>query len=203
MRNLVEFYQNKLKAVGASGCFLAQAGRGVVSGRTFVRFSVPCRGLKRIEMKKIYRPNVAVIVLSAEYPESKDIFIAARSDLNNVWQFPQGGIDEGESAEEALFRELEEEIGTSDVTIISEYPEWISYDFPSHVAKKMKPYAGQTQRYYLVRLNEGARINLDTHVPEFSDHKFVGLSDLSDYIAHFKRPVYEKVLSYFKEEGFF
>jgi len=162
-----------------------------------------CRGYKREIMEKIYRPNVAIIVLSAEYPNKKDVFIAERTDINNSWQFPQGGIDEGESAEEALFRELEEEIGTCDVTIISEYPEWISYDFPLHVAKKMKPYAGQTQRYYLVQLNEGARINLDTEIPEFSDHKFVDFSDLSDYIAHFKRPVYEKVLSYFKKEGFF
>ena len=63
-------------------------------------------------MKKVYRPNVAVIVLSEEYPKTKDIFIAERSDLNNIWQFPQGGIDEGESAEEALFRELEQEMGS-------------------------------------------------------------------------------------------
>ncbi len=154
-------------------------------------------------MEKIYRPNVAVVVLSAEYPKKKDIFIAERSDLTDIWQFPQGGIDEGESAQEALFRELEEEIGTREVEIISEYPEWISYDFPAHVAKRMRPYAGQTQRYYLVKLKENATINLETEIPEFSDHKFVDLSELSDYIAHFKRPVYEKVLSYFKEEGYF
>ena len=154
-------------------------------------------------MEKIYRPNVAVVVLSADYPDKKHVFIAERSDLTDMWQFPQGGIDEGESAEEALFRELEEEIGTRDVTIIAEYPEWISYDFPTHVAKKMAPYAGQTQRYYLVRLNIGAKVNLDTEIPEFSDHKFVDFSELSEYIAHFKRPVYEKVLAYFKEEGYF
>ncbi len=154
-------------------------------------------------MEKIYRPNVAVVVLSSEYPAKKSIFIAERSDLNDIWQFPQGGIDDGESAEEALFRELEEEIGTRDVEIISEYPDWISYDFPAHVAKKMHPYAGQTQRYYLVKLKDGASINLETEIPEFSDHKFVEFSELSRYIAHFKRPVYEKVLSYFKEEGYF
>jgi len=156
-----------------------------------------------MSQEKIYRPNVAVVVLSAEYPAKKDVFIAERSDLNDIWQFPQGGIDEGESAEEALFRELEEEIGTRDVKIISEFPEWISYDFPSHVAKKMKPFAGQRQRYYLVQLNEGAEVCIDTEIPEFSAFKFVDFSELSEYIAHFKRPVYEKVLSYFKEEGYF
>ena len=154
-------------------------------------------------MEKIYRPNVAIVVLSAEYPAKKDVFIAERSDLNNMWQFPQGGIDEGETPEEALFRELEEEIGTRDVKIVAEFPEWISYDFPSHVAKKMKPFAGQNQRYYLVQLLPDAKVNIDTEIPEFSAFKFVDFSELPKYIAHFKRPVYEKVLSYFKEEGYF
>ncbi len=154
-------------------------------------------------MEKIYRPNVAIIVLSPEYPAKKDVFIAERSDLNDIWQFPQGGIDEGESAEEALFRELEEEIGTRDVRIIAEFPEWISYDFPMHIAKKMKPFSGQIQRYYLVQLHESAEININTEVPEFSDYKFVHFSELSNYTAHFKRSVYEKVLNYFKKEGYF
>ncbi|MDF1879714.1 RNA pyrophosphohydrolase [Sulfurimonas sp. MAG313] len=154
-------------------------------------------------MEKIYRPNVAIVVLSPHYPAKKEVFIAERSDLNNIWQFPQGGIDEGETPEEALFRELEEEIGTRDVKIIAEFPEWISYDFPSHIAKKMKPFAGQRQRYYLVQLNPDAKLNIHTEIPEFSDYKFVDFTELPKYIAHFKRPVYEKVLSYFKEEGYF
>ena len=60
--------------------------------------------------KKFYRPNVAAIIVSSAYPDEKQIFIAERSDLAGVWQFPQGGIDEGESPEEALFRELKEEL---------------------------------------------------------------------------------------------
>jgi len=153
-------------------------------------------------MEKIYRPNVAVIVLSHEYPNKKDIFIAERTDLTDIWQFPQGGIDEGENAEQALFRELEEEIGTNDVNIIAEFPEWISYDFPPHVAKKMKPFAGQRQRYYLVQLSKEANININTEYPEFSDYKFVDIEELSNFTAHFKKPVYEKVINYFKEEGY-
>lgn len=152
--------------------------------------------------KKFYRPNVAAIIVSPEYPETKDVFIAERSDLEGVWQFPQGGIDEGESSEEALFRELGEEIGTAKVEIIAEYPEWIAYDFPSHVAAKMAPYAGQKQRYYLVRLKKGATIDLDTKHPEFRTYKFVNIDELLSHVAHFKKPVYERVISHFRTKGY-
>ena len=150
---------------------------------------------------KKYRPNVAMIILSAEYPKQKRIFIAQRNDIKGVWQFPQGGIDKGEEVKEALFRELEEEIGTRDVEIIAEYPEWISYDFPEKIAKKMKPYAGQRQRYFLVKLGKDAKIKLDTHHPEFDEYKFVDVDKVLDFTAHFKKPVYETVLNYFKKEG--
>jgi putative (di)nucleoside polyphosphate hydrolase len=152
--------------------------------------------------KKFYRPNVAAIIVSHEYPETKDVFIAERSDLEGVWQFPQGGIDEGESAEQALFRELEEEIGSKKVEIIAEYPDWIAYDFPSHVAAKMAPYAGQKQRYYLVRLKKGAKIDLDTKHPEFKAYRFVNIEELMSQVAHFKKPVYERVVSYFRTKGY-
>ena len=100
----------------------------------------------------LYRPNVAMIIVSHNYPQKKEIFIASRNDLTDIWQFPQGGIDEGETPEEALFRELEEEIGTSDVNIIHEYPKWISYDFPPKIANKMKPFVGQKQKYFLGKI---------------------------------------------------
>ena len=68
-----------------------------------------------MSQQKFYRPNVAAIIVSSAYPQVKEIFIAERNDLAGVWQFPQGGIDEGETSEEALFRELKEEIGTNKV----------------------------------------------------------------------------------------
>ena len=108
----------------------------------------------------------------------------------------------GESSKEALFRELEEEIGTKDVKVIAKYPDWITYDFPKHVAKKMKPFKGQKQRYYLVRLKKKAVIDLETKHPEFVDYRFVELEHLFDNISHFKKPVYEQVIEYFKAEGY-
>jgi len=154
------------------------------------------------KVKKNYRPNVAAIVLSAKYPEKCEIFIASRTDVENAWQFPQGGIDEGETANEALFRELEEEIGTREIEIIAEYPEWVSYDFPPAIAKKMYPFDGQIQKYYLVKLKKGAKVDINTEIPEFSEYKFVPTKNIYDYITFFKRTVYKQVLKYFRNEGF-
>lgn len=152
--------------------------------------------------KDIYRPNVAMIILSSDYPNEKKIFVAQRNDLVDVWQFPQGGIDEGEEVKEALFREMEEEIGTAKAEIVAEFPEWISYDFPPHIAEKMVPYKGQTQRYFLLKIDKDAEINLDTHHPEFNDYKFIEVDEVLKTTAHFKKDVYEVVLNYFKGEGF-
>ncbi|MBT3280769.1 MAG: RNA pyrophosphohydrolase [Campylobacteraceae bacterium] len=152
---------------------------------------------------KNYRPNVAAIVLSSKYPLTCDVFIASRIDVDtNAWQFPQGGIDEGEDVEAALFRELKEEIGTDDVSIVAKYPKWVSYDFPQSVAKKMAPYDGQKQQYFLVKLNSGAKINIDTEIPEFDDYKFVPSKNIFDHVTYFKRTVYKEVLQYFKKEGY-
>ncbi|MBN2782913.1 MAG: RNA pyrophosphohydrolase [Campylobacterales bacterium] len=152
--------------------------------------------------KDLYRPNVAAIILCDEYPQKKEIFIAQRNDLHDVWQFPQGGIDEGEEVHEALFRELEEEIGTNKVEIISEYPEWLSYDFPPKIAQSMKPWIGQKQKYFLVRLQKDAVIDINTKHPEFSDYKFVDVDDVLGMSASFKQDVYEKVIQHFKKEEF-
>ena len=152
--------------------------------------------------KKTYRPNVAAIILSSKYPLECEIFVASRIDIKNAWQFPQGGIDEFETPKEALFRELKEEIGTNDIDVIAEYPKWISYDFPHSVVKKMYPYDGQTQKYFLVRLKDNKSIDINTKEPEFDEYRFVEIKDIFDHVTYFKRPVYRQVLQYFKEKGY-
>ena len=150
-----------------------------------------------------YRPNVSAVILSSKYPEKCEFFIAHRSDIKNAWQFPQGGIDEGETPQEALLRELLEEIGCNSVEILAEFPEWITYDFPNVVSKKMYPFKGQTQKYFLVRLKAGAKIDLRAHhIPEFEEYDFVTHEELFRRVTYFKRKPYRKVIDYFMKEGF-
>ncbi len=154
------------------------------------------------ENQKSYRPNVAAIVLSSDYPLKCQFLLGLRNDISGAWQFPQGGIDKGESPKQALLRELKEEIGTNNVEIIASHPEWISYDFPDTIAKKMYPYDGQTQKYFLVKLKSNSDINIKTKHPEFCDFKFVKQKDLFKSVTPFKLAVYKKVLYYFKNEGY-
>lgn len=151
--------------------------------------------------EKKYRPNVAIIVLAPTYPLECKLLVAQRNDIKGAWQFPQGGIDEGESPEDAMYRELKEEIGTNDVEIITQYPQWLNYDFPENVAKKMK-FDGQSQKYFLVRLKPGAKIDINTPKPEFNDFSFVKVEEINKIVNSFKKPIYTKVIKYFKEKGY-
>jgi len=152
---------------------------------------------------KKYRPNVAAVILSSKYPFECKVLIANRNDYkNDIWQFPQGGIDEGESPKEALFRELKEEIGTDEIEVIAEHPKWLSYDFPPKAKGKMYPFDGQTQKYFLVRLKSGAKIDLETKEPEFKEYKFVDAKVVLDYVGVMKKNIYKEVLTYFKRNGY-
>ena len=155
-----------------------------------------------MQNKKSYRPNVAAVILSSKYPDKCEFFVAHRSDIKNAWQFPQGGIDEGETPHEALHRELLEEIGCNNVEVLGEFPEWITYDFPKVARGKVYPFDGQTQKYFLVRLKEDAIIDLQAHdIPELEEYEFVAYEHLFKKVTYFKRRVYRRVIEYFIEEG--
>ncbi|MDI2112393.1 RNA pyrophosphohydrolase [Commensalibacter nepenthis] len=148
-----------------------------------------------------YRPNVAAIIFN---PQGK-IFIALRHDLakEGIWSFPQGGIDINENPREAIKRELAEEIGTNQIEILEEYPEWLSYDFPPDVLLNplKRKYKGQTQKWFAVRfVGKDANINLDNDVEkEFDAWKWIDITELQNIKTGYKHDIYLKISEYFKK----
>jgi putative (di)nucleoside polyphosphate hydrolase len=141
--------------------------------------------------------------------KEKKVFVGKRTDSPKrqgtfssyeAWQMPQGGIDEDESPQIALFREMKEEIGCNKGEIIAESKEWYTYDLPADLQARLwrGRFRAQTQKWFLVRfLGEDRDINIDTIHPEFIDWKWVNFNELSDLIVPFKRDVYLSVMKEF------
>lgn len=144
-----------------------------------------------------YRLCVGAVIVNSE----GKIFLGQRLDNPLAWQMPQGGIDEGELPSQALLREVAEEIGVKDITILKEAKEWYTYDLPLALQKKVKKYwgngvKGQRQKWFLCTIGANT-INLQTHHPEFGDYKWATAAEVMDACIEFKKVVYEAVLKEF------
>nr|WP_198671049.1 RNA pyrophosphohydrolase [Oceanibium sediminis] len=145
-----------------------------------------------------YRPCVGVVLINTDGL----IFAAERNDTPGAWQMPQGGIDDGESAEDAALRELEEEtsVPANAVQLVAQTPDWVTYDLPPELLGKVwnGRFRGQKQHWFLFALtgDEGL-IDLDTAHPEFNRWQWMSAADLLEAIVPFKRDVYSQVLGSF------
>lgn len=139
----------------------------------------------------VYRPNVAAILTDAQ----DRIFIAERVNIPGAWQFPQGGIDDGEDAEAAMFRELAEEIGVrrEQVEVIEQRGGY-RYAFPKP-RLKYGIYGGQEQTYFRLRfLGRDADVNLDATHREFARWRWIRPDEFRmQWVPPFKRGVYRQV----------
>jgi len=144
-----------------------------------------------------YRPCAGIMLLN---PNDR-VFVGQRIDATmEAWQMPQGGIDEGEDAEQSAFRELEEEIGTANAKIIAKTDDWLTYDLPDDLLGKVwgGRYRGQKQIWFLMRYQgEDSDINLETHHPEFNAWRWVELADVPKLIVPFKRDLYHAIVREF------
>lgn len=140
-----------------------------------------------------YRLNVAAIVLD----EQGRILCCERSDRKGAWQLPQGGIEEGETTEEALFRELREEILTDGVTVLGRLDSPIKYDWPDNLHQN--GYVGQEQHYFLVRLNaRGLSEFTGASSEEFGSFVWTGEADFLSRSLGFKSEAYRSAIALFK-----
>lgn len=139
----------------------------------------------------LYRPNVAAILRNAQ----KQILVAERINVAGAWQFPQGGVDEGETHDQALVRELEEEIGvTPNLIRIVEQRGGYRYSFAKG-RLKYGLFGGQEQTYYLCDyLGTDADIRLDATHQEFATFKWIEPAAFRlQWVPRFKRAVYMAV----------
>ena len=117
-----------------------------------------------------------------------------RSDVADAWQLPQGGIDVGEAALDAAWRELEEEtgLGPDDVDLVAEHPEWVVYEFPNQIRSAGKR-LGQAQRWFLFRVRSDDVIPTPDEV-EFVSWKWVERDWLLEQVVEFRLDAYRTVL---------
>lgn len=145
-----------------------------------------------------FRLNVGVILVN----QQKKLFWGKRIG-QDAWQFPQGGINENEPIEEALFRELKEEVGLSrqDVKILANSKHWLKYRLPKRLIRmgSTPVCVGQKQKWYLLMLTSDPKaIKLDEGVkPEFDDWKWVSYWYPLHQVISFKREVYRQALMEF------
>ena len=141
----------------------------------------------------IYRPNVAAIIRRSD----NKILVGERSDVPGSWQFPQGGIKPRETPEQALERELLEEVDlTSGAYRVIERKGPYRYLFDKGRTKE--GFHGQEQIYFLVELLPGFEPKHETSDPEFRALNWIVPSEFNiEWVPPFKRQVYRQVLSLF------
>ncbi len=146
--------------------------------------------------EKRYRPCVGLMLLNTR----DEVFVGRRIDHpSNYWQMPQGGIEQGEEPLQAAWREMGEEIGSRNASLLAEHAEWLCYDLPRELSATLWDgrYCGQRQRWFLFRfLGADEELSVATQQPEFSQWRWLALESLADTIVPFKREVYSSVVSF-------
>lgn len=144
-----------------------------------------------------YRLNVGMVLVNP----TNEVFWAKRAGARS-WQFPQGGVLEGETLEETMYRELQEEVGlkANQVSIIAKSGRWHQYDIPPAFQRPDRtPCLGQRQRWFLLRFDQDdSLINLNVSPkPELSHWRWVDFWTPAKECVAFKSEIYTHVLKEF------
>lgn len=145
-------------------------------------------------MSKNYRRCVGIVLVNND----KKVLLCERADIAGQWQFPQGGVENGETVLEAAYRELKEETSVVSVELVGYSEEAFAYDFPNEVAKRLKRDGQAISWVFLKFCGQESEINLDTVNREFINWRWADMKDAVDNIADFKRLVYEKAAMQFE-----
>jgi putative (di)nucleoside polyphosphate hydrolase len=147
----------------------------------------------------LYRPNVGVVV----FDRAGRVWLGRRAGAPGPhnWQFPQGGVDDGEDLEAAARRELHEETGIASVELLARTEEWLCYDFPPgwNGSKAQRGWKGQKQVWFAYRFTgKDAEVNLALHQPpEFDGWRWATLAEAPGTVIPFKRATYDHIVQAF------
>lgn len=139
-------------------------------------------------MSELYRKAIAVIILN----EVGEILICERHDRRGAWQIPQGGVDPGEDLAIALERELSEEIGLTEFTLLGQLEDPISYDFPEGFS--FENFKGQEHTYFIVQTSTDYKFSFEYEPIEFCASKWVSKLEFEKQVLGFKKVAYLKAL---------
>ena len=143
-----------------------------------------------------YRAGVGIVLVNSHGL----VFSGRRRDnRDHPWQMPQGGLQEGETPRQAVFREVREELGTDAVSILEFRPDWLCYDYPApDSSRRATLYRGQRHLWYLLRLDGTDHdIDIDGANGEFSAWRWSTPAEIIDEAVPFKQPAYRQVMRYF------
>ena len=143
-----------------------------------------------------FRANVGIILIR----DDRQVFVGGRVG-GRGWQFPQGGIAQGEQPEQALFRELKEEVGLEphDVEVIASTRGWLRYRLPKNYQRQTGNVTciGQKQRWFLLRFtgtDDRFRFDTTQTQPEFDRWRWTDYWSPVREVVYFKRSVYARAL---------
>jgi putative (di)nucleoside polyphosphate hydrolase len=137
-----------------------------------------------------FRAGVGAVITNAR----GQVLIGERRDHRGSWQFPQGGIEDGERPDDAVYREIDEETGIARkyLQLIARHPQWLCYELPSRLRSR-KTGLGQSQRWFLFRISAERTDDLLKPHPEFRRYAWVSFDTAVRRAVSFKRPVYRSV----------
>jgi putative (di)nucleoside polyphosphate hydrolase len=144
-----------------------------------------------------FRAGVGAVIVNSR----GQVLIGERRDRGGAWQFPQGGVEDGERPVDAVYREIGEETGIAraDLKLVARHPAWLCYELPARLQSR-KTGLGQAQRWFLFRLKAGRTANRSAPHPEFRRFTWVSFDTAVRRAVSFKRPVYRRVREHFARQ---
>ena len=147
-------------------------------------------------MSQFFRASVGAVIIN----QQGQVLALERTDTLGAWQFPQGGLDDGEEPLAAAFREVREEtgIGSEALTLIRQHPQLLSYELPPEW-RTPRLGRGQTQRWFLFRLSATDEVIALPSPGEFRAWRWLDFADLLPLVAAFRRDLYLALFHEFKD----